>query len=865
MKKILNILLTILITLSLIPVINTFKVKADTYSYSCNANEFEVSNINDDGTFSKVSCHSNLAEAKKAMKANEDYVVRYSKSYSPTKIVAMNSGFAYTYPGRGNSSIMNLYQNPKARNDSKYKTTYVANHYEMTYIDTCGADIYDIASNGKGYIRVVLNGFEGYADLEYTDLVPTKFVENEIPIWLGGRNTYEGEGEFKVIPLQNYFQIEKKDNYYDLVFYYFRAYPKNGVDGNYAMSAKYSIDNAQNYIDAGMKVGVKYYSNDAINFYSDPKLTKKVCTYYNYYQFLSLRTKTDIPAEKFDSYIKDLKGNASVLKNEGQSFIDAQNQYGANALIVYAMACLESAYGTSGFATARNNLFGWSAYDDSPNDASYFSSVKSCVNEQMGRNLNWFMDFTNQRYFGTFVGHKGAGFNVKYASDPYWGLKIASIAYGIDKYANDYNGKLTDYNKYERGFVLDNYNDVIYDKNTTWDAKFYKEDKGKDVLYTGRYGTHYQKDLVITINETKNRYKTNTTNPIENGQLNTNDGVLPYDWDKSVAYLDKNSVILLKDINVKHNSAIKDATFNPVISLRELTLEDNQLKINGVGVIQGMNFTYKDDVKHEIVFRSFNDESKIYTFKAKTIDSDGYDLYDGADYKYAGFDISINLDEIEAGSYYVELLTTNNDKQAVTYLKSPTVAHRYLASEANNTYRIRMNDFYNYRFEIDVINTPSELDFKSVNTPSARPSSVSIDEFQLSQEGLLSITGHAYMYYLNYDNPQDITYEIYLVDRKDNYIKMECELYDDGIDYKTELNSKYNINNISFKGSIDIKDLSGSYIMYLKMSNKDGTATYIDINEIIDYGYDLPSLTINDKTYEFVQSKVRKRIVLNVK
>ena len=79
------------------------------------------------------------------MKANNDYVVRYSKSYSPTKIVAMNSGFVYTYPGRGNSSTMSLYQNPNARNDSKYKTTYVSNHYEMTYIDTCDADVYMIS------------------------------------------------------------------------------------------------------------------------------------------------------------------------------------------------------------------------------------------------------------------------------------------------------------------------------------------------------------------------------------------------------------------------------------------------------------------------------------------------------------------------------------------------------------------------------------------------------------------------------------------------------------------------------------------------------------------------------------------------
>ena len=175
MKKLLCVLLTSLILIDIMPLFGAFHVAADDhYSYGCEVGQFEVSYIEDDGSFSKISCHDDLSSAKKAMKANPDYVVRYSKSYSPSKIVAMNSGLAYTYPGRRNSSTMNLYQDPDQKDSSKYKTTYVANHYEMTYIDTCGEDVYDIAISGKGYIRVVLNGFEGFTDLEYTDLVPTR-------------------------------------------------------------------------------------------------------------------------------------------------------------------------------------------------------------------------------------------------------------------------------------------------------------------------------------------------------------------------------------------------------------------------------------------------------------------------------------------------------------------------------------------------------------------------------------------------------------------------------------------------------------------------------------------------------------------
>ena len=865
MRKIFINLITTILLLGIIPFNTSFKVKANIYySYGCNSDEFELSYIENDGSFTKVSCHSNFDEAKKAMKANKDYVVRYSKSYSPTMIVAMNEGLAYTYPGRSNSSTMNIYQNVTVKDDSRYKRTFVANHYEMTYVDTLGSDYYDIKSNGKGYIRVVLNGFEGFTDLEYTDLVPFKFINNNIPIWLGGRNVYEAEDPFLVKVHQNYYMIEKNDNYYDMSFHYYRAYPTGSNNGADALHSKYIVDNAKNYIDAGMQVGVKYYSNDGINYYSDYNLKNKVATVYNYYQFLPLRTQTNLTVEDFDNYIAKLKGDASVLVGQGKYFLRGQNAYGANALTVYAMACLESAYGTSGYARNRNNLFGWSAYDDSPDDASSFSSVKVCVYEQMGRNLNWFLDFTNRRYFGYAVGNKGSGINVQYASDPYWGIKIASISYNIDKFANNYNGNLKDYNTYTLAFVKDNYNDVIYSNNIKWDSKFYKTSTGNNVLFSGQYGSHYQKDLIVALlSKSGTRYKVQSINPLENGELVTRDGILDYDWDNSIAYIEEADVIQLNNKPIEPDIPPReDPTYAPLVSLREVKLNSNTLTVSGVGAIQGMDFINKNDIKHTINFKSIETDKTIYTIDLDTIDSDGYSNNDNYDYKYTGFRKDIDLNNLTNGSYYVQLVTKNKDKTISTYLYTPNKEYRSISNTLNNTtYRVRMNDNYNYRFEIDVLSLPEELYMSKINKPSARPSLLSLDSINLNNEGNLEIQGHGFMYYLDYNNPSNITYELYLVDSNNNFIKLDTSLYDDGVDYTSELQSKYDLSNICFKATGNIPSLKeGNYVIYVKMSNGNN----IDINELINYGFDLNSIDLNGYHYALNTSKLRKRIELKV-
>ena len=861
MKKFLIVFLTSMMILGILPAFGSFSLAADDYySMACEYGQFEVSYIEDDGTFSKVSCHSGFDEAKKAMKANNDYVVRYAKSYSPSKIVAMNSGLAYSYPGRRNSSIMNLYQDPSQKDSSKYKTTYVANHYEMTYVDTCGSDVYDIAGGGKGYIRIVLNGFEGYTDLEYTDLVPSKFIRKGIPIWLGGRNTYEGEEAFEVRVKQNYFALEKNGNYVDMVFHYFRAYPRSSSDRD-CLSYSLSVDNGENYLKAGLTLDTKYYSNDGINFYADPDLKYLAAKVYNYYQFLPLRSKTSISADSFNGFLNNIYSSGTVMKNEGSSFINAQNKYGCNALIVYAMACLESAYGTSWYALNRNNLFGWSAYDDNPGSASSFSSVETCVNEQMGRNLYWFMDYTNTRYFGTAVGNKGAGINVKYASDPYCGMKIAAIAYSIDKYHNGKNGSLSDYNKYALGFVKDNYNDVLYSSDITWDPNVYKAYTGNDVLYTGRFGSHYQKDLtVVLLQEDSNRYKIQSTNPVSGGSIVTDDGVIKYDWNNSVGYIDKQYVVKLNDVDIEKLEP--ELPHEPISMADSLDLTDGILTISGISLISNINMLDQSKVSHKLHIYDLKDESEVKVIDCDVVDSQGYSINDGFDYKWAGFEAKVDLKEMDKSSYIFRIETSYDGKNAfTTLLKSYNDDISLLTyKDEQRDYSVRLNDFYGYRIECDI--DDQLLDHTAISKPSNRSSLITLDEvtYEEGEDSVYAVfEGLGMIYYLNYDQSVNM-HELYLVN-DETAIKADTVTHACDFDYKSFYDSSYNMDNICYTAKVSLNDLQGRYKLIMKVNNGE----YSDVAEITNaYEY-------NHNTYEsehlktsFLNDAIRYRLLMDV-
>ncbi|MBP5280529.1 MAG: hypothetical protein J6Z03_08590, partial [Erysipelotrichaceae bacterium] len=433
-------------------------------------------------------------------------------------------------------------------------------------------------------------------------------------------------------------------------------------------------------------------------------------------------------------------------------------------------------------------------------------------------------------------------------------------------------GELTDYDKYTLAYVNANYNDTIYSSNISWDSKFYTSATNNNVIFTGRYGSHYQKDLIIPIiGEEGSRYKTYCPNPVENGQLVTRDGILPYNWNDSTVYINKSDVYVLygKGQETTPVEPEKDeSTFEPFVSIRDLSIEGSVLSMNGIGSIQGMDFDDKEKISQQIIFTDLSDSTVTYLFDATVIDSDGYTNNDGWDYQYTGFELSLDLEEqqLPAGSYYVKLKTTNSDKETESTLFSSLSAYRIMSSNSeNNSYQLKMNDSNSYRFEIDVMPLLEELDYTMINKPSKRTSNVSLDDITLTEDSTLTIKGHSYMYYLNYTDTENISYEVYLVDDEGDYLKLDTQLYDDGIDYKKELNSNYDINNISFMatGKLDSLD-PGNYTIYLKMANTVDGTEYLDINEIRNYGFVLEPVSLDGKTYEIVTSKIRKRLELNV-
>ena len=394
-KKVLLLpIVTMLLTLC-----NGYEVQAkESYSeyYPMGCNAYEVDTVNDSGNFDHKVCFASFAEANNAMKQlGDDAVVRHVASYSPSKIIAMNSGIAYSYPQREGGITLDVKQ---YGTDSKYaKTTYIEKHREIFYTST---DSYD--GNGNGTIHGTVSGFDSVISLKNVDLVPFKFVKNNLSIYLGG-NSINGEDPvpFLTKVRTNTYTVEKNGSYKEL---HFTAYKGWAVDGKVP---GYAADLIIGPAASWMNVGTTYYSKNDYDFYSDMECRNYVGTYYNYYQFMPLRQKSNIPASAYNTFLQANQVNgSSKLWNTGEMFVEAQENYGINALLLFTQAVHESGWGTSALAMNKNNLFGWGAFDSNPNNAASFASVAEGINIHAGKSLREYINTSDGRFFGSHFGNK---------------------------------------------------------------------------------------------------------------------------------------------------------------------------------------------------------------------------------------------------------------------------------------------------------------------------------------------------------------------------------------------------------------------------------------------------------------------------
>ena len=170
-----------------------------------------------------------------------------------------------------------------------------------------------------------------------------------------------------------------------------------------------------------IEVGKKYYSADGLHFDG--------FNLENPFLFKDLTEATNYSAEDLDKVFSLLNINNSLLENKGATFKEAEEHYHINALYLLAHSALESDWGRSKIAKDKNNFFGITAYDTTP-----YLSAKTF--DDVDKGILGATKWIKENYIDrgrTFLGNKASGMNVEYASDPYWGEKIASVMMKINE------------------------------------------------------------------------------------------------------------------------------------------------------------------------------------------------------------------------------------------------------------------------------------------------------------------------------------------------------------------------------------------------------------------------------------------------
>lgn len=316
------------------------------------------------------------------------------------------------------------------------------------------------------------------------------------------------------------------------------------------------------YTPSYLKNGVKYYSYDGHYFYtnyvtmlSDYKsgvnvyknAVNKSSPYYNYYQYLSLRTPSKFSASQYNSYITNetkQRNIKSVLNNIGSTIVNNDKTYGVNSSLLLGIAINETGWGSSKYATTRYNLFGINAKDSNSDDAYKFKSVKDCIQYFTKTTMNdLYLDCREWRYRGAHLGDKQSGINVYYASDPYWGEKAASYSY----FLNNLNKKV-DYLKYD--VVISTKGNVVFYKDKNFKKGIYSSGvqlNSKEIASNTNYYTYNIPFTVLS--EGKNYYKIYSDTTLAKSRNVKDGGTKAFDVSRDYVYVTKEDVKLIHKNN----------------------------------------------------------------------------------------------------------------------------------------------------------------------------------------------------------------------------------------------------------------------------------------------------------------------------
>lgn len=351
---------------------------------------YQVSSITD-GQLTVVKQFNEYADAKKYVQSSTKAEV-IEKGH---QIVWIRNGLAVV------NSFTEIYPTTSLKAGNSAFRPYVSSPTELKFIDA-----------GENFIKVELAGVAGYVSPASVNLIPEKMKKG-----------------------QSYYKVSDNGGLVHMIF--------NHLNGSYASTGV--IGKAP----SAMAVNKEYYSWDGSTF-TDAN-GKLVTQEFQYFNQLPLQSVSGYTAAELDKYLEKVfpyigktsggkKWSSSPLIGTGKFFKEAESKYKVNALYLMAHAIHESAWGTSKIAQDKFNLFGYGAVDaDAYNGAYTYSSFKESI-EEAAKKIN--ATYHNPRgayYNGSVLGNKAIGMNVRYASDPYWGEKVAGHMYRADSYLGGKN------------------------------------------------------------------------------------------------------------------------------------------------------------------------------------------------------------------------------------------------------------------------------------------------------------------------------------------------------------------------------------------------------------------------------------------
>jgi len=347
--------------------------------------QYKIARISSDGTMTVESEYTSFDEAKNNITHGQVIVHK-------DKVVYMDQGYAYT------TAYSIVYDDA---NLSKERT-YLSSATEVYYLDATDKAV-----------KIKYGMHEGYISKDLVTLVPTAQVTNT-----------------------SYYFVENgllKHKIY------------NPVKKSY--TATLEITYAPDVFVAGQK-----YYNFGTNEYYDSMGNAIEAPLY--FANLPLHLPTNYTAEELDRYLNEKYPATeayptSPLAGLGATFIKVAEEYNVNALYLLAHAIHESAWGTSKIAQEKFNLFGYNAYDSDPyGSAKTYASFEESIIDAAKKVTTEYIIYNGKYFNGAVLGNKSYGMNVKYASDPLWGEKIAAHMFRADNFL----GK-KDFNQYKLGIT----------------------------------------------------------------------------------------------------------------------------------------------------------------------------------------------------------------------------------------------------------------------------------------------------------------------------------------------------------------------------------------------------------------------------